>query len=167
MEGRGGAYLKFPGIPHHQVKVCIIVDRCTDSTVVVKELLLCHLGVKYTRSCCKDPGTNLAVWMIWGIEVVQKFFKDLLFCPLTIHVFGVGAHVVDTWKWKCEGSRPSIQSHECTHPPPLTPNSYATNPFRSATVTTPSPFPLPQIAMQLTLSDLPLSPHHPPSPYPK
>ena len=39
--------------------------------------------------------TNLAVGVIGAVKAVQEVFEDLLLCPITIHVFGMEADIVD------------------------------------------------------------------------
>lgn len=82
--------------------------------------------------------TYLAIRMISGVKAVQEFFEYLLLCPLAIHVFGMEADIVDpvVERWRGGGSQIDIMIAS----PSLCDLTPATYPFKSATVTTPSPF---------------------------
>jgi hypothetical protein len=37
---------QLPGLAHHQIKICVLVDGCTHASIVVQELLPCDLSAK-------------------------------------------------------------------------------------------------------------------------
>lgn len=72
-----------PAVPHHQVKVGVIIDGCTQSGVVWYELLTSHLPIL----------------VAFGVVGVQKALVNLFKCPLSAAVLWV--HHGPVFEWCC------------------------------------------------------------------
>lgn len=76
------AFVDPPGIVHHQLEVGIVIDGCTDVTVVVPEL--------YEGDDSVVHFLNVTVLF----ESVHEFLQDLLPGLFSIDEFGVSVHIV-------------------------------------------------------------------------
>lgn len=53
-----GDQSKLPGVSHHEVKVCIFINGCTNSSIVVHELIHSYLKIKVVFTYMTKPVQN-------------------------------------------------------------------------------------------------------------